>query len=111
MKIKFGMAFSLIIGITVLLTGCKDDNLNKQEIINLSGIDWYDTSVTLFDIDENMKEHINVGMVPVGESCTIKSIYPYFCIFAKDINGETVISKRLGFGNDKTVTVGKKDLE
>ena len=103
--------FILVLMFPMIFSGCEDEELNKRTIINLTDIIWYDTNVYLYDINDTSKENIEVGTVDIGKSCSVKSIYPYYRIFAKDINGKTIISRRLGFGNEKITTVAKNDLE
>ncbi|KAA6303125.1 MAG: hypothetical protein EZS26_000728 [Candidatus Ordinivivax streblomastigis] len=103
--------FLLVVIFPLVFLSCEDEELNKKTIINLSGVTWYDTNVYLIDIDqETLKKSIEVGTVEVSKSCTVKSIYPYFRISAKDIHGKIILSRLLGI-SEKTVTVGEKDFQ
>lgn len=93
-----------------LFIKCSDDELNKRTIINLTGITWYDTTVYFMTLDKESAGNSHVGTVEVGESCTVTSNNPYFRIHATGEDGKLIVSRDLGFDNDKTNTVTKDDL-
>jgi hypothetical protein len=93
-----------------LFIRCSDDELNKRTIINLTGVTWYDTIVYFMTSNKESAGNSNVGTVERGGNCTVTSNNPYFRIHAKDSEGRMIISRDLGFENDKTNTVSKEDL-
>jgi hypothetical protein len=103
------VSISLVLVFT-LFSGCSGDDLNKRTIVNLTGYTWYDATVYFMTVDKESAGNSHVGTVEISGKCTVTSNSPYFRIHAKDSEGKIIVSRDLGFDNDKTNTVTKDDL-
>lgn len=100
----------LLILPTLTFIGCSNDD-NDKTITNLSGIDWYNTTIVFVDTEGGeITDYKDAGTVKVGASCTISSEKTIFHILAKDASGNGIISKDIHLVGGKA-TVKEGDLK
>jgi hypothetical protein len=106
---KRGLFFALVM-LSLVLGGCSKDDDNTKTITNLSGVNWYDAQVWFRDTEGGeLSGYDEVGMVTVGETCTVSTNKAMFYIYAKDARGKLIMCKDIKFVNNKA-TVTENDL-
>lgn len=88
-----------------------DNDENQISIKNLSGVDWYDTSVVFketMEADSKIIKIISVGDVPVGSSCSVNNEGMFLYISAKNNRGKIFMS-RIQITSNK-ITISSNDI-
>jgi len=100
--------FLLLLIVPVLLS-CEKDNKSTYEIVNLSGVDWYDTQAWFADTQDAFISYESVGDVMIGESFKVTTNNIYISINADNASGKLVLSDRVILSGNK-VSIRQSDL-
>lgn len=91
------------------LFSCEKDNKSTYEIVNLSGVDWYDTKAWFADTQDEFVSYEGVGNVMIGESFKVTTSNIYISINAYNASGKLVMSDRVVLSGTK-VSIRKSDM-
>lgn len=88
----------LLIAFVTLFFACEKGNENTYEVVNLSGVDWYNAQAWFSnhsDPDSEFTGYENIGNIMIGESVQVSTDALYILISAKNSSGGSVMSSRI----------------
>lgn len=88
----------LLLAFVPLFFACEKEESNTYEVINLSGVDWYNAQAWFSndsDPDSEFTGYENIGNVLIGENVQISTDALYILISAKNSSGGSVMSRRV----------------
>ena len=102
--------WALLLVIIPFMFSCEKDNASTYEIINQSGVDWYNAQAWYSNsVEGDFTTYIEIGNVSIGESVTISTEDLYVLISGDDFRGDLVMSERMLLSGTK-VTVRNSNM-